>query len=198
APDGRIVYSSEASGNWDIWMMNADGSGKKQLTADAGVNHQQTVSPDGRYIVFVSNRAGVSNIWRMDSDGGNPLRLTTKRRQKFPCCSHDGKWVIYNGASSDQDLSAVWKVPIDGGEPVQLPHSYAERPVVSPDGNKIAYFQGDGSIADPYRIVITPFDGGPPERTFAIQEDIAPLAVVHWSPDGQALTYSAIRDGISN
>ncbi|HKF58384.1 MAG TPA: winged helix-turn-helix domain-containing protein [Blastocatellia bacterium] len=198
APDGRIVYSSQASGNLDIWIMNADGSGQKQLTADSGVNHQQTVSPDGRYIVFASNRAGVFNIWRMDSDGGNPVRLTRSSGEKFPYCSPDGKWVVYNTAPSDQDLYSVWKVSIDGGEPEQLPQSYAERPVISPDGSRIAYFQGDGSADDPYRIIVVPLTGGSPERTFVIPQDLAPLPVVHWAPDNRSLNYSAIRSGISN
>ena len=198
APDGRIVYSSQASGNLDIWIMNADGGGQKQLTADSGINHQQTVSPDGRYIVFASNRGGAFNIWRIDSDGGNPVRLTSGSGEKFPYCSPDGKWVIYNTAPSDQDLYAVWKVSIDGGEPVQLPQSYAERPVISPDGNRIAYFQGDGSAGDPYRIVVVPFTGGAPELTLATPQGLAPLPIVHWSPDGQSLTFGATRDGISN
>src|SRR5262249_4901589 len=49
-PDGRIVYSSQASGNWDLWIMDSDGGNPRQLTADAGINAHQTVSPDGRYI----------------------------------------------------------------------------------------------------------------------------------------------------
>lgn len=52
SPDGgRIVYSSSASGDEDIWMVNADGSKPKQLTANARVNAAPSFSPDGRYVV---------------------------------------------------------------------------------------------------------------------------------------------------
>src|SRR5579885_302237 len=63
-PDGRIVYSSIASGSWDIWVMNADGTNQRQLTVGAKSNYGPSVSADGRYIVFVSNRAGAFNIDR--------------------------------------------------------------------------------------------------------------------------------------
>src|SRR5690606_16649666 len=72
-PDGRIVYSSLASGAQDLWIMNGDGSGQKQLTAESGSNFEAAVTPDGRYIVYTSGREGGHNIWRMDIDGGNPM-----------------------------------------------------------------------------------------------------------------------------
>jgi Tol biopolymer transport system component/DNA-binding winged helix-turn-helix (wHTH) protein len=197
-PDGRIVYASQAGGNWDIWVMNADGGGRQQLTADAGVNAHPHVSPDGRRIVFASNRAGVFNIWRMDIDGSNPVRLTVGGGEKFPHWSPDGRWVVYNSVSPGESLYSLWKVSVDGGEPVQLTDVYSERPTVSPDGRRVAAFHRDAYAAGGYSVVVTPFDGGPPERTFAVPQEIVPLPFVRWSPDGQSLTYTANRDGISN
>ena len=197
-PDGRIVYASQAGGNWDIWVMNADGGGQQQLTAEAGVNAHPHVSPDGRHIVFASNRAGVFNIWRMESDGGNPVRLTAGGGEKFPQWSPDGGWVVYTSVSPDESLYSLWKVSSDGGEPVQLTATDCERPAVSPDGKRVAGFHRDTSAAGGYSVVVTPFDGGPPERTFAIPQDVVSLPFVRWSPDGQWLTYTAHRDGIQN
>lgn len=198
APDGRIVYGSQASGNLDIWVMNADGSGQKQLTADTGVNAHPAVSPDGRYIVFASNRAGVFNIWRMDSDGGNPVRLTGGGGEKSPNLSPDGRWVVYHSVSPGESLYSLWKVSVDGGRPVKLTDRDSGAPTVSPDGRLIAYMQGDGSASNEYLIAVMPFTGGPPERTFAIARELTPLLSVRWSPDGQALTYAAQHDGVSN
>src|SRR6266536_2222740 len=59
-PDGKIVYVSRASGNPEIWIMNADGTNNKQLTFDVSRKGEPSVSPDGRYIVFTSTRAGVA------------------------------------------------------------------------------------------------------------------------------------------
>jgi Tol biopolymer transport system component/DNA-binding winged helix-turn-helix (wHTH) protein len=198
APDGRIVYASQAGGGWDIWVMNADGSGQQQLTADAGVNAHPAVSPDGRHIVFASNRAGVFNIWRMDGDGGNPVRLTAGGGEKFPSWSPDGRWVVYNSVSPDESLFSLWKVSADGGEPVRLTDMDCERPAVSPDGRLVAGFHRDAAAGDEYTVVVTPFDGGPTERTFVVPRDVVPSPFVRWSHDGQSLTYTAHRDGIPN
>jgi TolB protein len=195
APDGRIVYASQASGNWDIWIMNSDGSNPKQLTVDAGVNLHQTVSPDGRYIIFASNRAGVFNIWRMDSDGGNPVRLTNGSGEKFPCLSPDGKWIVYNSVASDQNLYALWKVSIEGGEPLRLTDSNSEHPAISPDGSQIAYFY---SSKGKYKIVVIPSAGGPPNRSIDIAQTLDPMTHVRWLPDGQSLTYAATRNDVCN
>lgn len=197
-PDGRIVYASQAGGNWDIWVMNADGGGRQQLTADAGVNAHPSVSPDGRRIVFASNRAGTFNIWRMDIDGGNPVRLTAGGGEKFPSWSSDGRWVVYNSVSPDESLYSLWKVSAEGGEPVRLTDTDSERPAVSPDGKRVASFHRDTSAAGGYSVVVTPLDGGPAEHTFTVPQEIVPLPFVRWSPDGQSLTYTAHRDGISN
>ena len=195
APDGRIVYASQASGNWDIWIMDADGNNKKQLTADAGVNLHQRATSDGRHIVFASNRAGVFNIWRINIDGSDPVQLTRGSGEKFPDCSPDGKWVVYNSVASDQNLYAIWKVSIEGGEPVRLTDANTEHPAVSPDGKRIAYFY---SSKGKYQIVVIPFDGGHPERVFDIPRNLDPLTYVHWFPDGQSLTYSAALNDVSN
>lgn len=79
APDGRLVFMSNASGTADIWLMDADGKNKKQLTSDSGVNVFPAATADGRFVVFDSNHGSnpaVFNIWRMGIDGSNPRQLT--------------------------------------------------------------------------------------------------------------------------
>lgn len=64
SPDGtKIAFSSERSGNWDIWVMNADGSNPVQITKDPADDLRPTWSPDGTKIAFQSNRAGNLDIW---------------------------------------------------------------------------------------------------------------------------------------
>jgi TolB protein len=117
-PDGRIVFGSTASGTSDIWIMNADGSDPKQLTADAGENVHARVTPDGRYIVFAALRNEQVNIWRMGLDGSDPIQLTQSRLNHSPGVSPDSRWVIYTHESSGNPY--LWKVSIDGGNAMQL------------------------------------------------------------------------------
>src|SRR5260370_16371001 len=75
-PNGKLIYTSSATGSWELWSIDANGSNQKQITSDAHQNVAPTVTPDGGYIVFFSDRAGL-NLWRMDVDGGNPKQLPT-------------------------------------------------------------------------------------------------------------------------
>src|SRR5262249_2471629 len=49
-PGGKIIYDSRASGNPDIWIVDADGRNQKQLTDDVYLERYPSVSPDGRYV----------------------------------------------------------------------------------------------------------------------------------------------------
>ena len=197
-PDGRIVYASNATGNLDICIMNADGTNQKQLTAEVGNNSLPSVSPDGRYIVFMSDRTGLNHIWRMETDGSNPKQLTNGTDERRPQCSPDGRWVVYASLGSWWTL---WKVRIDGGDPVQLTDKPSGRPVISPDGKLIACgYSDDQSL--PFKIAVIPFEGGQPLRLFDIPatvfDHLFDTLLIRWTPDGRALYYTDIRDGISN
>lgn len=81
SPDGsQIVYPSTNTpdGAMEIFVMNADGSGQRQLTHDHGFNELPAWSPQGNRIVFMSPRAGGSNqIYTMNPGGKDLTRLTT-------------------------------------------------------------------------------------------------------------------------
>ena len=194
-PDGRVVYSSMAGGGWDIWAMNADGTGQRQLTVGARSNYGPSVSADGRFIVFVSNRAGGAfNIWRMDADGSNPLRLTSGRGENFPHVTPDGRWVVYATVGGGQD-AAVWKVPIDGGVPVRLTDRPASWPFVSPDGKSFVCTYGEGPYPSSGLAVI-PIEGGEPVRTYEVSPTFHANTV--WLPDNRGVAYLDSRSGTTN
>lgn len=72
SPDGgKILYTSmegtdtEGRPNEDIWIMNRDGTGKRQLTTNGSVDRYPLMSPDGKYIYFLSNRGLKWAIWRI-------------------------------------------------------------------------------------------------------------------------------------
>ncbi|HXI91096.1 MAG TPA: LpqB family beta-propeller domain-containing protein [Blastocatellia bacterium] len=197
--DDKLVYPSDASGHRDIWIMEADGTGQKQLTVDAGNNLQSSVSPDGRYIVFSSNRPRVAtyNVWRMEIDGGNPLRLTHGAGEVQPRCSPDGKWVIYTSGGPEGDITerTIWKIPVDGGEPVQLTNKPSNWPDVSPDGKLVAcWYKDDPGSA--WQIAILPVEGGQPAKLFKVPSN--PGHAIRWTPDGKAVSFIVTRDEISN
>jgi eukaryotic-like serine/threonine-protein kinase len=191
-PDGRLIYSSEASGNLDIWIATVDGQQERQLTRDGLADAMPIASADGRYIAFVSNRGGHSNIWRMDFDGGNPRQLTRGTGDYSPSISPDGRWVVYS--SWDSGVQSLWRMPVEGGEPVQLTQRQTYRPILSPDGKWIAYSYWDDNGKG--HVAVLPFAGGEPR---VIEEMAFPeFGLIRWSADSRALTYIVTRDGVSN
>ena len=195
-PDGKIVYTTRIGENWDIWVSNRDGSENKQLTADAFIEQQPSVSPDGRYVVFQSNRAGARNIWRTDADGSNPKQLTEgSYDDASPVCSPDGRFVVF--ASTRSGTSSIWKVGIDGGSPVQLTNQAAQLPSISPDGKFIAYFYADEHANNQPRLAIIPFEGSEQPRSIDLPRSVQPIAFA-WMPDGRSIAYLDNASGILN
>jgi Tol biopolymer transport system component len=193
-PDGKIIFAANSGGTRDLWMMEADGSNRKQLTAESGVNMWPTVTPDGRYLVFSSNRASAANtfnLWRMELSGGNAQQLTRGSGEFAPRLSPDGKWVVY--MSIGLGKPTLWKVPIEGGEPVQLTDKPSALPAVSPDGKLIACQYWDEQLNSRWVTAIIPIEGGAPVKVFNFQ-----ATAIRWSPDGRALTYIDQRGGVSN
>ncbi|MEK6325268.1 MAG: protein kinase [Acidobacteriota bacterium] len=191
-PDGKIVHASR---DWDISILDADGSNQKLLTIDEHNNRWVSVTPDGRYILFESWRksASATAIWRMDIDGGNPKPLTGQGWASDPKGSPDGRWVVYELNASGK--TTLWKTSIDGGEAKQLTDKVTEDPAISPDGKLIAcfYYPDRQNV----KIAVIPFEGGEPVFEFDVDQSIRDKTP-GWTADGRAVTYVLNRGGVSN
>ncbi|HEY0405728.1 MAG TPA: protein kinase [Pyrinomonadaceae bacterium] len=199
-PNGQIVYSSVVGGNWDLWMMNADGSNPKQLTFDSRSNRFPVVSPDGRYIVFVSDRAGIDHIWRINSDGSNPKQLTSADGDALPSFSPDGQWVFYTSVAGGKP--SAWKVPIEGGAAVQVSQAQTPGAVVSPDAKLIASSYWNEQV-EPQRweIALMSYADGKIVRTLAAPPSAFSSEgsiTLRWSADARSLAFVDNSGGVSN
>lgn len=110
SPDGqRLVFMSNRSGLWQIWVSTADGSNPVQLTFDGGAGTPRW-SPDGRSIAFDSPSDQGTSIFVIPADGSGPARRLVQGL--VPSFSRDGKWIYY--ASDRNHDWQVWKVSVDG------------------------------------------------------------------------------------
>ena len=76
SPDGKeILYQKDVDGQKQLFVINADGSGKKQLTQGSSLHVDGAWSSDGKYIFYRSPEGGTWAIWRMNADGTNPIKL---------------------------------------------------------------------------------------------------------------------------
>ena len=192
-PNGRVVYASHVGGSWDLFIMDADGSNKTQLTNDPNDDLFPTISPDGRYIFFASNRSGNSNIWRIDVDGSNPVQLTRGTNEGFPECSPDGKWLVYQRGFG-VDSTTIWKLSLNGGEPSQLPERFAQKSTFSRDGKLLAFISQEG---EQWSLKVVSFDTGELVKNFPFPQAMSSRNF-RWAPDGKSLAYVRKDDGVSH
>jgi len=150
SPDGtRILYSSTQTGNYEIFVMNADGSGQQQLTNNAARDEYAAFSPDGSTIAFGSDRDGHKGreaaIFLMNADGSNVRRLTwLESMDAVPSFSPDGRkltWVDMACDSGGCGPSHVYIGTLDGTGIRRLTQGNNNdwNPVFSPDGTQIAF-----------------------------------------------------------
>ncbi|MBV9926341.1 MAG: protein kinase [Acidobacteria bacterium] len=197
-PDGRLVYTSRASGYFDIWAANADGSDARQLTIGTDANMYPAVSPDGRYIVFETNRGVGWSIWRMNADGGSPRELVHNPGQyTYPQVSADGRWAYY-AAPDASGKKVMWRVPLEGGAPEQVMRKETGSAPLSPDGSLLLYRYRENPDA-PERVEVAPSAGGEPVHVLDCPKDINPEPyALSWSPDGRAFVYVREKENVSN
>src|SRR5450432_3353769 len=83
SPDlSKVVYvlrttDLEANkGRTDLWLVNTDGSGTRQLTTNVESDTDPLWSPDGKSLYFLSTRSGSSQVHRLPLEGGEPEQVT--------------------------------------------------------------------------------------------------------------------------
>ncbi len=94
----KVLFESYRDGNWDLWIMNADGSDKRNLTRTPEINEMYPkASPDGTQLAFVvdegEGKSRARNVYLMNLDGTSRRKIADCGRQ--PCWNADGTVIAY-------------------------------------------------------------------------------------------------------
>jgi len=186
---GRIAFGTVRDGNYEIYVMDTDGSGQTNLTHNAAVDENPSWSPDGGKLAFDTNRSGNYEVYVMTASGSGPSNLTHNAATDFqPAWSPDGSRIAF---VTDRDGNAeVYVMNADGSGQTNLTHNaaYDAMPCWSPNGRRIAFTSDRDGNEEVY--VMNSDGTGPTNLTHSASSDAYPS----WSPDGRRIAFQTSRD----
>ncbi len=146
APDAggtQIAFASNRDGDYEIFVMNADGTGVRQLTFNTATDDKPSWSKDGTRLAWESDVNGSFDIWVMNSDGTEQTQLTNDPFNNWgPAWNPDGSRIAFH---SDQDGDIeIYVMNSDGTNRQQVTNNGAgatdRSPSWSPDGLELIYY----------------------------------------------------------
>jgi Tol biopolymer transport system component len=188
----RISFMSDRDGNYEVYLMNSDGSGLKNLTNNEAEDGLPGWSAKRGEIAFLSTRGSTSgSILRMNIRGSNLVELVKDMPiiATPPEWSRDGKWIAFESGSSGQ--SDVYLISVESGELRNLTDH--------PSANRFADWSSDSE-----RILFTSNRGGNPAifivniksgEEVQLTGDEYASALAMWSPDGTKIAFTSDLSG---
>ena len=200
SPDGRqIAFTSDRSGDPEIYVANADGSGLRRLTDTPGRDAHPSWAANGKTILFQSPRAGGDvQIYRMNADGTDQRRLAeTKGFCGVPVESPNARHIAFQCSNALKDFGsaeAPWRIYMldsDQAEPrlISTGPGNDQVPNWSPDGRRLIYFSDRTGINQLYELNTR--RGTTSQRSF--EPDSHGAAT--YSPDGRRIAVMRSRPG---
>jgi len=180
--DGRLLVDSDRSGNWDIYVLSAEGKDLRPLTTNPSLDAGPRWSPDGREVAFYSNRSGHREIWIMPFTGGPARQLTDSESDRlYPAWSPSGGEIVMSG-------NPISIVSVHDGR--VRPLTEGGFPDWSPDGLWVAFHMSRDSETRIWRV---PASGGPPEVLTKRKG-----RVPRWSSEGKRIYFLGSGDPLNN
>jgi len=196
-PDNRIVYASNVGGSAEIWIMNEDGSSKKQLTSDTTPKLSPCVSGDGRFIFYsiIGNERG--GAARMDIDGKNTKFLENKWNVGCAPATADIAYFSEIG----EGRAALFHDSAEMNSPQNVSEKGLRDFVVSPVGKSAAYITWEENKRINVGEILSFKDKSIKTFAFpttAVQKYSENQFVLRWTPDGKNLSFVNDENGFAN
>lgn len=137
----KILFTSVREGNYEVYIMDVDGSNQVNLTQNPADDFQAVWSPNGERILFVSDRNdGIYDLYLMNPDGSDIRRVFKRKRRANrtnPTWSPDGKQIAYSAVDWNRSRSTIYIATLGEKKEIEFVMD-ATNPAWSPDGIGIA------------------------------------------------------------
>jgi len=151
ASNNQIIFSSNKSGNTNLWMVPAEGGEQAQITKGLGPDMGMKISTDLKKLLYYE-RQDVGDLWIGSLESGTTRQITFDDRMKYnPRLSPDGKLIAFQMYSADpfSPSNAIYVSNRDGSNRRQLassPGMFLFQPDWSPDGSRISYVANNPAL----------------------------------------------------
>ncbi len=185
---GSLAFVSDRDGDFEIYVIEGDGSGLTNLTNTPNAELGPSWSPDGERIAFYTVNNGVWQLNHMNADGSGTAAIAdiVPGKDTFqPAWSPDGKRIAFE--SRHEGNPEIYVVNADGSGLTNLSSDSAtdSRPAWSPDGARIAFASERDNTSDIYSVSAE--GSGLTNLTGDALVDRAPS----WSPDGETIVFAS-------
>jgi len=189
SPDGEwVAFSSNRSGNLDIWARARRTGELRQLTDHPADDWDPGFTPDGRQLIWTSRRGGNFEIWMANADGTGAHQVTHDGVDaENATATPDGNWLVYS--SSNPQKTGIWKIRTDGSQASRLIEGTTSWPEVSPDGVHVCFaVVRTNSLTEVQVVRIA--DAQPVPFVIRIESSEAPNGRCRWLPDGRGIAFN--------
>ena len=208
-PPAQIAFSSERDGNYEIYVMDADGRNQRRLTNNRLHDRYPSWSPDGTRIAFTSGKdkdvdlvpgdiAGKRpQIYVMEANGKNRQKLSNNDFAAQPSWSPGGTRIAFTGRATVDAPDHIYVMDADGKNPRNLTKQNPINqllvdwePSWSPDGERIAFAASRDAFG--WCIYMMDADGSNQQR---LSDNSGWDSSPSWSPDGERIAFVSMREG---
>lgn len=200
---GRIAFIANLKENWDLFVMNGDGTGLTRLTDTSLDERQPAISPDGKRVAY-STSDGALWVMSLETKATESLPLPSGR-YGYPAWLSDGSGLVYTSytfvpGNEDADFF-VYIFGNRQSRPFLTQTGPQDYPALSPDGSALAYVTSQATVVPDFgsRItqqlwVLSLREGRPSQLAVGSEGETRPA----WSPDGKRIAFSSARQGSSD